>query len=284
MIINPEKLRKRTQKEAHTHIRWLKPICKLICNYDKIKKKQYEYISYIDGDIPFRCDLWSYIERCIFYFWYYEPEVAHLIKRIIKKWDICLDIWTNIWDHALIMWKQTWANGKVYTFEPSEMIYEKLCYNTSLSNMTNITNNKYGIATQNGVINFYEDKEASNEWEGSIHKDNLKNPKKVEIQIKTLEKFIEETPLEKIDFIKIDIEWEDTNLILKNTKIINKYLPKILFECHKKTDIAILEDLYPNYDFFATNPKNYHNLRKISKKIMPKIVKDVLMIPKKDFK
>lgn len=44
----------------------------------------------------------------------------------MKKWDIVLDIWANIWFDSMLLSKEVGKSGKVYSFEPAKKTYQIL--------------------------------------------------------------------------------------------------------------------------------------------------------------
>lgn len=132
------------------------------------------------------------------------------IEKILKSGDVVVDVgayvdgWYTLFPASIIG-----KSGHVYSFEPSTIYFDRLKENVVLNNFSNITLVNKGLSDKEDIIPFYVGAGAS----GMI-KDHLKEVKQKllsEIMVKTttLDQFVKESKIKKIDLIKIDVEgWE----------------------------------------------------------------------------
>ena len=89
-------------------------------------------IKNIDG-IRFELDLSRMTFAKLYYYGVYEPGTTKVIKEFVKTGMICFDIGASSGVHALRMAKQAGSEGKVYAFEPSDWMLEKMNRNLELN-------------------------------------------------------------------------------------------------------------------------------------------------------
>jgi len=94
------------------------------------------------------------IDEWIINLWVWEPHISELIKKNLQTWNVFLDLGTNIWYISLLASTIVGKEGKVLSFEPSELNFQRLNQNISLNQITNITPYKYGVWSKNSYRNF----------------------------------------------------------------------------------------------------------------------------------
>lgn len=68
-----------------------------------------------------------------------EPEVAHLLLRVLKPGDLAIDGGANIGFFTMLMAKLVGPTGRVIAFEPAEQNIHKLVTNAHLNKLDNIS-------------------------------------------------------------------------------------------------------------------------------------------------
>ena len=68
---------------------------------------------------------------------YSEGEVD-LFRRIVRAGDIVLDVGANLGAHTLFFAKTVGPRGAVLAFEPQRLVFQTLCANMALNNITNV--------------------------------------------------------------------------------------------------------------------------------------------------
>lgn len=151
---------------------------------------------------------------------------------------VIFDIGSNIGTYAT--WVAEWArerNGVVYCFEPQRQIFQILCGNLAVNNIFNVHAHWMGLGNKDGYIDLPEvDYFKPNSSFGAFSLDgvdrqrysNTENTQRV--QISTLDKFMSDWNVEKVDFIKIDAEGLDIDVMEGGKETINKYKPDLFVE------------------------------------------------------
>ena len=209
-----------------------------------------ECIPY-DFDNDIHLNLYSDSILCrVIYEGNFELEELTYFKKYIKKGDVILDIGSNIGLHALYASKLTGSDGKVFAFEPVKKTYMRLAENIGLNNFKNIKHFNLAISDVSGEAEITTSKDGYDAWNSmaAATNEDEKNFIKEKIQTQTLDHFIStNVGSTKIDFIKIDTEGWELNVLkggesyLKNNDpiIMVEYAESILKKFNRN-----LEDIY----------------------------------------
>jgi len=206
------------------------------------------------GDCTLDLDMSSDIERRMLS-GTYEPSVQRLIRDFVQPGSCVIDVGANVGAISLALSKQIGNSGKLFSFEPGPELYEKLAKNfASNSQLSNHTLVKKGLGSQKAMLQWqYSTSDPGN---ASILWVDHDQPT-IEVEVVTLDEATQELCIDQVDFIKIDVEGMEYDVILGGIKTITKCLPILLFETSLCDDeqvertqkvVNLLADL--NYTFF----------------------------------
>jgi FkbM family methyltransferase len=151
------------------------------------------------------------------------------VKKILKKGDVVLDIGANMGYYCLLESKLVGKKGKVYAIEPVKSNIDVLKFNIFLNKYENIQIDHLAIGNENGHVDmFLTDK--SNRH--SIFKYEESTDKKERVPIMKLDTFVEKEGIKKIDFIRMDPEGYECEIIDGALNTLEKYKPKMFIETH----------------------------------------------------
>jgi FkbM family methyltransferase len=151
---------------------------------------------------------------------------------------VIFDVGSNIGTYAT--WVARWAKtkqGKVYCFEPQRQIFQILCGNMAINNIDNVYAYNIGLGKEETFIDIPEvDYTKPNSSFGAFSLDgvdrnrysNLEQTQR--IKISTLDNFVSEWKIEKVDFIKIDAEGLDVDVMEGGLNTIKKFMPDLFVE------------------------------------------------------
>jgi FkbM family methyltransferase len=172
-------------------------------------------------------------------FWYgiidgYEPESLLPWLHFSKHSSTIVDIGANVGIYTLIA-KAVNNNADVICFEPSDAIYARLNDNIKLNNFTKVAANKKGISDTTGTLLFY-DIDAPDHTSASFSADKIKNvdpaTKLIEHQVDviTLDDYISQNNISKVDLIKIDVELFEKQVLDGSLNCLKNHRPIVFFE------------------------------------------------------
>jgi len=159
----------------------------------------------------------------------------------IKKGDVVIDAGAWIGDFSAYVASK---GAVAYAFEPVDETFQLLCKTSDLNklNKGKIHPIKKGLSNYEGELNILIDEKNSYENSFIIERQNATTEEK--ISIITLDKFVEENDLDRIDFIKADIEGAERDLLKGATHVLKKFAPKLaICTYHLPDDTEVLEKL-----------------------------------------
>ncbi|MBU2541426.1 MAG: FkbM family methyltransferase [Candidatus Omnitrophica bacterium] len=186
----------------------------------------------------------------------YEKTSMDIWIKSCKKSKVILDIGANTGIYSLVA-KTINPLAEVYAFEPIPRIFQKLQYNCQLNNY-NIYCQPYALSNSNGKA-VISNTSAENSYPATLSKNlDYSNSKivKTTIPTQTLNRFIEEKQLTRIDLIKIDTESHELE-ILKGFKNLNEFRPILLIEIFYKDIAQNIKNLLKNYIYLNADSYNY---------------------------
>jgi len=162
----------------------------------------------------------------------------------VKSGDIVIDAGAWIGDFSAYAANK---GATVYAFEPVKETFEWLQKCAEL-NDGEIYPIQKGLSDSNGDLQITINTKSS----GSNSLVNVKTDNCESITITTLDKFVEENKIEKIDFIKADIEGAERNMLQGATNVLKTFAPKLAICTYHLPDDPetlekIIKDANPNY-------------------------------------
>jgi anaerobic selenocysteine-containing dehydrogenase len=121
------------------------------------------------------------------------------------------------------------------------------------------------LSDSNGIMDFF-DMESEENTIGSLDKEFVKSHThaktlvKIQVHTKTLDFFIGEKNIEKIDLLKIDVEGAELLVLRGFKENIKKYTPDIIIEIGKIETVKeiqnLLETLNLRYNYYEIDEQN----------------------------
>ena len=149
----------------------------------------------------------------------WEPHITKFLERNLTKDSIFVDVGSNYGWHSI---KSSNFCKEIYSFEPQNLIYNLQLDSITENNISNIQLFNYGIGDRN------EQKQMSPiNYESSVNIGDLSVGSGGEnIEIKTIDSIIPNG----FDFIKIDVQGYEKNVLMGAINNIKHYKPTIIIE------------------------------------------------------
>lgn len=165
----------------------------------------------------------------------YEPELCEIFDEKIKQDFVCLDVGANIGYTSLLMAKLAGDGGKIIAFEPLPENYNVLKKNVALNTYQNIICENLALSNNISTEKFIYRSENLTAG-GSIVSEKpigLANTyQEISVQTITLDRYVEKNNIDRIDFIKIDVEGAEGLVIEGMKKLLIEQNPIVLLEPH----------------------------------------------------
>jgi len=151
----------------------------------------------------------------------------------IGKYDVVVDIGAYIGDFTVYAAKKA-VNGRVYAFEPHPENFKQLNKNISLNNLKNVYAYEEGISGSKGIQYLYLQNQFSAHTtspEIAKFKKHL-NKGSIAIKVRTIEGVFKDFNLQKINFLKIDCEGGEYEILFNTNKNTFEKIERIAMEVH----------------------------------------------------
>jgi FkbM family methyltransferase len=158
----------------------------------------------------------------------YETELVSLLKKTLKLGMTFLDLGANIGYFSVIAAALVKDSGQVHAFEPMPQNLTRLRKNLAPFHWASTQPYAVGNVTGEAPIH-YSDKEAG--W-ASIHEQHgLGNlPCSAAVSVIRLDEWMKSKTLNRLDFIKLDIEGSELDALLGGRRMLSDFHPTIVAE------------------------------------------------------
>ena len=195
-----------------------------------------------------------------------EIELS-LMSKFIMKDDVVFDIGSNIGAFTVPFAKKVGELGQVYAFEPQKVIYDLLQDNVNKNKLKNVKVFNVGMGKKKEELELNEIDYSkvgnfggvSFKYDSSSFTKNIKN-KKYKVKIINLNEFME---IEKCNFMKIDVELMELDILTGGKSFLKKFRPILWIENHQfypnEINKFLLENDYNAYWAYSNifNESNY---------------------------
>lgn len=138
----------------------------------------------------------------------------------VKPGDVVLDLGANIGTSALILSPRAGAQGRVYSFEP--IFHELLRRNVEENGLHNVRVVEKAVGDRPGSATFsVTEKGIDSRMAGEGATGSTRS-----VEVTTIDAFVEENGLDRVDFIKADIEGAEELAIEGAREVIARFRPK----------------------------------------------------------
>jgi FkbM family methyltransferase len=165
----------------------------------------------------------------------YDRPSVYFIRSLLQKMNapIILDIGANIGNHLIPTLPFV---ERAIAFEPQPEIFNALKRSVGKNNYANCTIQNYGLGCENNKIEFYQNLDGNNgassfvKVHGQTSKTNT-----LYLEIKNGDEALEDMSIQRLDFIKLDVESFEFEVLKGIQNNIKKHSPIILMEWLSRT-------------------------------------------------
>lgn len=169
---------------------------------------------------------------------FFDMDDLNVTRPYISPGSVVIDAGANIGSHS-VYYARICEAAKVYSFEPQEEIFKILEQNIALNGLINIvTPYKYALGEHRtkASIDFRDDHRISSRLAQTNHGGTyLKEAGDGNFEMQTLDELFLNS-LEKLDYIKMDIQGFEEKAVKGGINLIKKFKPVIQLECTTKEE------------------------------------------------
>lgn len=189
----------------------------------------------------------------------YEPDTRLVVQRLVLPGDSCIDVGANVGGITFYLAASSGATGRVLAFEPAPNTFARLCRNIGLNpELTDrVVPVQAGLAERPGELRLVEDQTVP----GNAA---LFEAGGVRVPVATLDHAVADYALARVDFVKIDVEGMEYEVLRGAVASLKTFMPVLYFETmtHHETvrgspQFALIEQLLipMGYQLFDVSPQ-----------------------------
>ena len=149
----------------------------------------------------------------------YEKQTTELFERIVKPGMIVFDVGAHVGYYTLLAARQIGETGEVHAFEPEPSNYNLLTQNVEFNNYQNVECVNKVVSKDTGSTELFLTSLDNGRY--SIYNHGLPKKRSVLAQSISLDDYVSDKNLTKIDLIKVDVEGAETDVLNGAVKLLN---------------------------------------------------------------
>lgn len=179
----------------------------------------------------FELDPSEFVDQHIFHHGIYERRFLELIAKGFPKGSVALDIGANIGNHSIYLASNF---ASIHAFEPNPNVLSRLRKNIELNQLSNIVVHPIGLGNASATLPFRENNDGNLGASGFLKPGEVlaARSSQLELRIENADDYVSALGLDRIDFIKVDVEGWEPQLFEGMAGTIAKHRPTIAFEHH----------------------------------------------------
>lgn len=205
-------------------VQWLKKLF-------SVKKNQPTWRTFNFKGIRMKVDISKSMGAAIYWRGAHDWRPIFVLKKFLKTGQTFIDIGANQGEYTLWALRKTGISGKVIAFEPMDEMFEQLLENIQLNpEYKNIvTPLKMGLSNKKGEIQLYG-REGDNEGVNTIFPTASHKVLIQTIPLDSLDAQLKTLACDAVDFIKIDVEGAELQVLQGGEATLDKFMPILLIE------------------------------------------------------
>jgi FkbM family methyltransferase len=193
-----------------------------------------------------------------------------IANSYLKREAVILDIGANIGVTSIIF-SICAPNGRIYSFEPSPETFGFLCETLASNNAANCSPYKLALGAKVGELQFFDNPTSASASHLVLDGETL-GGSTMSVDVSTVDRFIKEKEIARLDFIKIDVEGFELDVLDGAANTLRTLKPGVFLEFNSFTLIAhrnlnprsVIERLMAAFPFVYAFDGNNGNIRLIS--------------------
>lgn len=158
----------------------------------------------------------------------FEEKETEFVRQMIKQDWVCLDIGACFGWYSILFSQLVGRTGEVHAFEPVPDNRDCLQANLALNHCTNVKVNPFALGEQPTTTEIFIPHDGVS---GSLRAHaKLDDCKAIKVEVDTLDQYAASNGLQRLDFIKADIEGAEFLMLKGAEQTLSKYRPTLMLE------------------------------------------------------
>jgi FkbM family methyltransferase len=205
----------------------------------------------------------------------YIPE--QIIEKFSSPGNTVMDIGANIGEWTLRMANTVGPKGRVFSFEPIPIINQSLKKTLHINNLSQVILSQVALDNCSGNSKFtipLDKDDRAIHGESRLGKEEgnwnifteVGKTKTIEVKTITLDQFASEKPIERLDFVKIDVEGKELHVLEGGKETFSRFTPALILEvgCEEESERKRIADLLRTWGYGITGVVVAHGVIEVS--------------------
>lgn len=166
-----------------------------------------------------------FADRGLMLYGRYEPETTAVIQRLVKPGMVCFDVGANMGFYTVLMAR---VAKSVVSFEPALSMHQRLRRHIELNHLSNVVAERLALSDHRGQGTIYVTPDTA-----SIDPQHWSKDKAVSVDTfdcLTLDEYCSEHKVERIDFMKVDIDGHEAAFLRGAAETLSRHKPNLIIE------------------------------------------------------
>jgi len=217
-------------------------------------------IGNFDRDVKIKIDRSRSIGAAIYWTGFHEFHELLFLNRFLTRDMVFADVGANLGEYTLFAAKRV-KNGKVLSFEPMPKMTALLQENIKLNGFQNVRVMNYGLSDKEATLPIHEI-EGADDGLSTFFIGDLKSRGTTEASLKALDAVAGELGIQRIDFIKMDIEGAELYALRGAVNTIRKYRPTMMVEINSHSYKSAGYSVEDIFKFFSDLSYQAYEIKK----------------------
>lgn len=208
----------RLYRASPLHPRWGPHFARLL----SLIQRRSRTVVHDVGAFRMELDLAQVVDTQIYYTDIFEPMTVDTISRTVRPGDVAVDVVANVGFITLTLAHHTGVSGSVFAFEPTVAAFARLERNLALNAFPQVHTLKVGLSDKVGTT--------CARIQSSFRIDGKDEVLEEEIALTTLDAWVGSERLARLDFLKIDTDGMEAQVLRGAQNTLRRLRPVVLFE------------------------------------------------------
>lgn len=174
----------------------------------------------LNNSMPIYVNLCEKVGGDIYYGLGFESTELEFVRKTLVDGDVFFDVGANIGMYSLTASHLVGVSGRVHAFEPLDNAFDILQMNLQLNHSSNVSANCVAVSDIAGVAELQVNQESALTSIGKTNRGKVVQTKTVPLV--TLDEYADETNIQQLDFLKIDVEGYEGHVLRGGEGLIRR--------------------------------------------------------------
>ena len=168
---------------------------------------------------------------------HYDTNNFTAVAHFLRPGDVCFDVGANIGVYSAVFARLSGDARLVHSFEPVEHIRRKLEANAKLNGLGGLNVNDFALGSEPGTLEMQQIREGHFRGgtstlanTGVVDEIGKQHFISREVAVTTVDQYVRETGLTTVDFVKIDVEGFELEVLKGATDTLSRFSPTMILE------------------------------------------------------